>query len=597
MATLYPSYLSPDIKYGGERTIFNIFKESKNTDDWVVLHSLNLPEHKNQVYGEIDFLVLAPGIGIICLEVKSGDISRRLGVWKSSNRTGRVISGTKSPIVQIKDNMYSLKERIVKKFGENSRESKLFYCYGVMFPDYPFKSEDCDEEFELPLIYDLSSRQNPIRNYIMRIEIYAENKIHKHYPNLTITYPNEEDIKKLIKFLRGDFEKFVTLKDKLEDAEIKINSFTEKQYKCLDSIGKNPRLIIQGTAGTGKTVIAIESAKRSISNSKTVLFVCFNRLLGYSLGKKIESFKKGYKDNYSFAGPFLEYLEMILPDSHKLKQSQKDIHEYYNKALPIAALDFIKKSKFIKFDKLIIDEAQDLAITYYLEIFDLILKGGLSKGNWEFYYDFEKQNIFNKKSTEDKLQKNLNEKTNNSLTQYVLEENCRNSSLVDSEIGKLFNYSGKVVINAELGDGKAEWKYYKSKEDGVQILEDTLNESINKEKISPSKITILSYHRFKDSLASLINSEKYPLDDLRENPRKFFDSNNLTFGNVYKFKGMENSCIILADIDDEINLKKDENLLGKILYVGMSRAKFSLIILVKENMKNKIEELRKKNFL
>ena len=51
-----------------------------------------------------------------------------------------------------------------------------------MFPDYSFKKEDYDEEFEPSLIYDLSSRHNPtIKGYINRVARYHENKIRKHY--------------------------------------------------------------------------------------------------------------------------------------------------------------------------------------------------------------------------------------------------------------------------------------------------------------------------------------------------------------------------------------------------------------------------------
>jgi len=598
MATLYPAELDKETvsKRPGEKIIFDIFNESKDTENWIILHSLNLPIHITQGYGEIDFLVLAPNIGIICLEVKSGNISRKLGVWKYDKNQGEK-SKDKSPIVQVKDNMFSLIKRVEDHFGASSREAKLLYCYGVMFPEYSFKKEDYDIEFEQPLVFDRLSRNKPIKDYIVGVAKYTQNKLSKHYPKFKKLPPTNEDINNLLKFFRPNFEKEATLKDKLEDSDLKITAFTQKQSRCLDQLERNPRMIIQGIAGTGKTVLAIESARRSISRGKKVLFVCFNRLLGYFIGREIEAFKKEFNDNYSFAGPFLEYLEFVLPNSYEIQKNQKDKHKYYNKELPKAFLQFIKNNKFKKFDKLIVDEAQDLVRNYYLEIFDSILKGGFAKGNWELYYDFEKQNVFNRKVSEDKLLKFLNEKTNGNLSQFILTENCRNSNLISSEIGKLFGLEKSTYFNPELGEGKVITKYYDTKEEGAKVLEGILYELVNKEKISPSKITILSYHRWKDSLVRLINTNYYPIYNLSDDPIKFFDGSKISFANVYKFKGMENGCIILVDIDSGINLYKDKNLLEKILYNGMSRAKFYLVLLIEKNMKYKLDDIREKNLI
>ena len=47
-----------------------------------------------------------------------------------------------------------------------------------------------------------------------------------------------------------------------------------------------------------------------------------------------------------------------------------------------------------KFDKLIIDEGQDLIREEYLGLFDSMVTGGLANGNWEIYGDFERQAIY-----------------------------------------------------------------------------------------------------------------------------------------------------------------------------------------------------------
>ena len=89
MARMIPPYISDEVKSRGERQIFDLFQNDPATADWVVLHSLGLSQHIKRLYGEIDFLVLAPGLGVFCLEVKSGEVQRRQGVWQFTNRYGQ----------------------------------------------------------------------------------------------------------------------------------------------------------------------------------------------------------------------------------------------------------------------------------------------------------------------------------------------------------------------------------------------------------------------------------------------------------------------------------------------------------------------------
>ena len=86
MARMIPPYVTSEVKSRGERQIFELFKNDPDTADWIVLHSLNLCHHTKRIYGEIDFLVLAPLRGVFVLEVKSGDVKRKGGVWFYTNR-------------------------------------------------------------------------------------------------------------------------------------------------------------------------------------------------------------------------------------------------------------------------------------------------------------------------------------------------------------------------------------------------------------------------------------------------------------------------------------------------------------------------------
>ena len=67
MAQLIPPHYPPDTS-PGEIVVFDKLRACPA--DWIVLHSLHIAEHVRQVEGEADFVVLIPGRGVLCLEVK-----------------------------------------------------------------------------------------------------------------------------------------------------------------------------------------------------------------------------------------------------------------------------------------------------------------------------------------------------------------------------------------------------------------------------------------------------------------------------------------------------------------------------------------------
>jgi len=210
------------------------------------------------------------------------------------------------------------------------------------------------------------------------------------------------DIQNLLNFLRPDFEFLISIPMRLDESEEKISSFTEEQYSILDGVGLNERVVFHGAAGTGKTVLAIESAKRSLCKPQRTLVLCFNKLLASWINHYLEGFL--YED-IGRADAICDFMESVIDDPEKLKEKARAIHQdeaggdnyletYYSKVLPEAALEKIRQGYVQKYDKIIIDEGQDIIRGEYLDVIDAFLEGGMTKGKWEFYCDFEKQNIF-----------------------------------------------------------------------------------------------------------------------------------------------------------------------------------------------------------
>ena len=98
MARMIPGWVHADAP-ASERRVFERLRDDPAAGSWTVLHSLGLARRRSGPYGEIDFVVIVPDEGVVCLEVKGGRVSCENGVWRTRNRRGEV-AALKSPFMQ-----------------------------------------------------------------------------------------------------------------------------------------------------------------------------------------------------------------------------------------------------------------------------------------------------------------------------------------------------------------------------------------------------------------------------------------------------------------------------------------------------------------
>ncbi len=134
MARMIPSVIDPQAP-ASERRVFEALRDLPETERWTVLHSLGLSNAYSGNYGEIDFVVFIPKVGIVCVEVKGGGVSHRDGVWTTRNRMGEVATLKRSPFRQAQDAMWKLRKAIEAQFGRNSPEAKCPVGWIVILPD------------------------------------------------------------------------------------------------------------------------------------------------------------------------------------------------------------------------------------------------------------------------------------------------------------------------------------------------------------------------------------------------------------------------------------------------------------------------------
>src|SRR5262249_31814956 len=134
MAHMIPGEVRNDLS-DGEARVFHELKHSEHSRDWIVLHSLSLSSAYAGRYGEIDFVVIVPEKGIVCVEVKGGGVSCSAGNWITVNRRGVAETLKRSPFEQARDGMWKLLGFLKNRFGAASPAARCPLGWIVIFPD------------------------------------------------------------------------------------------------------------------------------------------------------------------------------------------------------------------------------------------------------------------------------------------------------------------------------------------------------------------------------------------------------------------------------------------------------------------------------
>ncbi|MBQ7352731.1 MAG: hypothetical protein IJW54_01880 [Clostridia bacterium] len=575
MARMIPSVLSPEIKSNAERKIFEWFRDDPETEGWVVLHSLGIANHRTVLYGELDFFVIAPRLGVFALEVKGGRVSCNEGVWSFTNKYGKTTSKTRGPFAQANEGMFSLIDAVKLKFGQRHRLSNLLFGTGVVFPDIEFQVDGTEgEQWQ---VFDMRDGM-AVGSYIRRLSQNVKRKWEEqfgYFPEDKL--PDAKDVKELASMLRGNFDKVMSIGKKIAYAEEALITLTEEQFRCLDQLEDNPRCLIRGAAGTGKTLLAIEEVKRSVALGQKVAFFCYNSMLANWLKLLFEDVVPEMQP--AFIGTIHSWLLQVANSAGaNIRPGIDELDEFYKKELPLLALDALDLCH-VSYDKIVIDEAQDILGTDSFEVLDAVLKGGLERGKWAIFGDFTRQAIYQNADKVDDIIEKLDNRT--SFIRFKLKINCRNTKFIGDEIKCITGFDSGAYIWSKIEGVPVEHKIFSSQDEQKQQLEDLICKLIA-DGISAENITILSPYKRENSVVADISNVK-----IKDYTPK--TEGKVTFSTIQAYKGLENTVIIMTDIESFEH--------EQLMYVGLSRARSGLFILESNGARKEYLNIQKRRFL
>jgi hypothetical protein len=541
-----------------ERAMYRALKEQLPAD-WVVRYNYVFcywRAGKLCPDGQADFIVAAPGSGLMFVEVKGASgLECRNGQYYWLNEDGGLGKETGNPFQQAQGNKHEIVNILCKScFGKQLFPGR--YGHLVAFPR---------ARGIIPVSHmeEIAIRYADMSDLLARIEcafgVFGTRPDAQSFtpPKMSLVVEKLEDKMRVVPVAAAD----------VDDDKRKIEALTKQQWDAFKGILGNRRVKVTGVAGSGKTMLALWTAEKYASDhhqptQQKVLYLCYNKLL-----------KKWIELTYP-----AETRRFDVETFHSLTGSlcaltPKPFHAEGPKAwtddAPAALLDAIDLlGEAAKYDAVIVDDAQDFHSQWWTPL-EFILR---SQNSVLLSFSDPRQNLYVENSGEVSVD-----------TVFDLSQNCRNTKEIAEYCGEVicgamrsFDLSPKgpkpTIRNAtpQIGQRRA-------------IIREVVNEWLH-EGFKASQIAILSpWSQDQDgcSLKDLGSVANMPVLAGVTGLQQWRSAQNgqgkqVIFGDTIKsFKGLEADCVVISDLPCTGVAGYDV----ADLYVAASRAKHRLVLI------------------
>ena len=534
---MFPRKLrASDCKSPAEAAIFAAL-ETQLPDDWLAFHSASWVVKDagvGAVDGEIDFVLVHPFRAIVSLEVKGGRLACKHGQWQ------RWKAGSwepaKDPFTQALDHRYDLERLIDTVPGWRGKE--LFIVHAVAFPDVTAVGAMAPDGPREILIDSADMRDLP--GAFDRVLAFHKGAHERRRP------PGSQGAEMLRELLARDVELRVPLVQTFREEDDELVRLTAEQAALLGRMSRAPRMQVTGCAGSGKTMVAVEQARRWRADGREVLFVCFNRRLRAYLADREKKSGIRFWTFHALCTHLARKGKVELP-SYPDDQTPQS---FWDDELPEAMLDAID-TLGPQFDALVVDEAQDLQ-THWLTALIATLRNESADPIWLFMDD--NQNVYEKQL-----------EVPPGFVPFDLTWNCRNTQAIHREVVKL--YQGAVVPEA-IGPQGREPELFRT-DDPVSCVKSIVERLCAEEGVLQDDVVILSSHALSNSAFRSGALGHFTLTEDRDKQP------GILFSSIRGFKGLEASAVILCELEDLNDMSQDQQ-----LYVALSRARNYVAIVV-----------------
>lgn len=525
-----------------ERQVFDALRRSLD-DEYVVFHSVPWHGRGKKPDGEADFLIAHPDLGLLVLEVKGGGIlvNPKTGAWLSEDRAGEL-----HPIKDPFEQALAAKHELIADIRSDARWPDGRSCqigYGVVLPNVTIGPDRLSPRAKPEITFDRPA---------MAVLGERVTKCLRHWRIADpAALPKEDGVAALLRMYGTTVRYRIPLSDMLADDEQRIIELTEQHFAVLDLLDRRRRAAIAGCAGSGKTLLAFEKARRLAESGRKVLMLTFNRSLAGYLRERMAVPER--LDIRHFHG-----LCRDLTQEAGLKPpADAQDGDAFVRWLPEGLFEALPHSP-TRYDAIVVDEGQDFEADWF-DILEGILQDR-ERGHYYVFYD-DNQRLYSTDAIPGWLD-----------DPFQLTVDCRNTNQIGQLVRGLYRGPGLRLSGV---DGRAIVYFpYPAGSDNSHIV-GRVTEALGhlrKAGANPNDVTVLSPRR---------NGQVWRRRDFGE--WRLYSAEepdgNVFFETIHGFKGQESRIVVLVELEmaGAVDQPGDDSA-DALLYVGSSRATTQLAI-------------------
>lgn len=538
--TIYPEVLPQrvrqDPKASAEVRMYDLLKEQLGFG-WNVFYDVAwlglMHPDQGPRDGQIDFVVAHPKKGVLLIEVKGGRIrfDGPSQQWISKDRHG--VDHEIAPFAQVRSSKYGLLNKL--KTLPSLRGKWIQLSHSVCFPGSAKPPTAVTPE-AVPEIIIGSDDLNGLQQRIEEILEFS------HGRDGTSFQHGEQIVSELTRLIARSVDLPNPLAVQSADEHAQMIRLTESQMMILSLLKRVRRAAIGGAAGSGKTFLAVEKARRLAAEGFDTLLACYTDPLSRFLNTLIGD------------TPNLDVLTVNELARRETSGSGDDASSLF---------DAMGATDERLYDAIVVDEGQDLNSDWWLA-----LESCLREGKESVFYVFHDthQTLFTGGGS-----------LPDGMTEYPLEENVRNTQAICEMLHA--HYRGDVPITPRGPAGRnVERLTYGSEHDLQQLLGKTINRLLNIERLRPKDLVILTPRRTDQSaLTRLKLSGNLTLVGSEPSEK----SRDIQFASIDQFKGLERAAVIVVELDEA--MPGDEDHWHALCYVAFSRPRHHLVLMGAED--------------
>jgi hypothetical protein len=310
-----------------------------NSNAWLRRQSQGGPLRE----GEADFVLFHREFGLLVLEVKGAEVSydSDLGQWVQG-RSGNY-HPMKDPIRQAQQNLHKILDLIGQKHFPHG--------FALVFPDSSLTGCPAGGHSHILLGHDDMPRL--VERIVRAARSFAAD-------NVQPLSKGESDA--ILRALMPRFQIIPKLRNELKQDEERFIQLNQDQMDLLAHMLSTPKLLVEGVAGSGKTLLAVQRALDSASQGLKTLFLCYNKTLAQELRHHLRG---SSVDVHHFH-------ELCQQAGIEFKVQQQATAQFWDEDIPEKAVQALEKLPQRRWQSLVIDEGQDFRESWWIVALSLL---------------------------------------------------------------------------------------------------------------------------------------------------------------------------------------------------------------------------------